>query len=44
MILERHNCFDLLRLLLAYGVLITHGYLIGGYSATEPSAWLTTNV
>jgi len=41
MILERQNCFDLLRLLLAYGVLITHGYLIGGYSATEPSAWLT---
>lgn len=41
MTLQRHNSFDLLRLLLAGGVLITHGYLIGGYGATEPSAWLT---
>jgi peptidoglycan/LPS O-acetylase OafA/YrhL len=32
----RNNAFDLLRLLLAIGVVITHGYLIGGYSGVDP--------
>ena len=34
--LNKHNAFDLLRLLLATGVLINHGILIGGYSLTDP--------
>lgn len=33
---KNHNGFDLLRLLLAAGVLINHGIMIGGYTLIDP--------
>ncbi|ALF53398.1 hypothetical protein ACX27_11985 [Nostoc piscinale CENA21] len=37
-IAKEDNAFDLLRLILAIFVVITHGYLIGGYGSSEPLA------
>ncbi|CAN5268580.1 acyltransferase [soil metagenome] len=40
---DKKNAFDLLRLILATSVLITHGLLLGGYKLTDPLAWLSKN-
>ncbi|MEM9091671.1 MAG: acyltransferase [Cyanobacteria bacterium P01_F01_bin.53] len=36
--IAKHNAFDLLRLILAISVVVTHGYLIGGYGENDPLA------
>lgn len=38
---DRQNAFDLLRLLLAISVLISHGILIGGYTIQDPLSILS---
>ncbi|MDB5143944.1 MAG: acyltransferase 3 [Mucilaginibacter sp.] len=40
---ERKNAFDLLRILLAASVLISHSLLIGGYKLQDPLAFLSKN-
>lgn len=40
---NRKNAFDLLRILLAVSVLISHSLLIGGYKSPDPLAFLSKN-
>lgn len=40
---DKKNAFDLLRILLAISVLITHGILIGGYKIQDPLSILSKN-